>query len=239
MGITDIFKSAIIKILPKSIKQEIEKPYLDAILSYAQEGEDLILTRLLEGKRAGFYVDVGAHHPVRFSNTYYFYKKGWQGINIDAMPNSMTPFNKLRPRDINLEVGIGKEATSSTFFIFNEPALNTFSETEAQAKDGLDDYYIIDNKEVRIQPIREILDKHLLEGQVIDFLSIDAEGKDLEVLQSNNWDKYRPTFVLVEDLQRMEVEKMITSSLLYRFMRDVRYRLVAKTYNTLFFQKVQ
>jgi len=78
-------------------------------ISYSQEGEDLILERFFEGMNTGFYVDVGAFHPKRFSNTYIFYKKGWHGINIDARPGSMKLFNFVRPRDINLEIPISNE----------------------------------------------------------------------------------------------------------------------------------
>ena len=77
-------------------------PKMNANLCYSQNGEDLILNRFLENKEKGFFIDVGAHHPIRFSNTYLFYKKGWSGINIDAMPGSMTKFNKIRPKDINI-----------------------------------------------------------------------------------------------------------------------------------------
>ena len=77
--------------------------------SYSIEGEDRIVRTLLWRKHdKGFYVDVGAHHPFRFSNTYLFYTQGWSGINIDATPGSMKAFNKYRPRDINLEVGVGR-----------------------------------------------------------------------------------------------------------------------------------
>ena len=85
--------------------------------SYAQEVEDRVLSSLLfklhGGKHIydGFYVDVGAHHPYRYSNTCFFYKQGWHGINIDAMPGSMVSFENSRPRDINLESGIGREAS--------------------------------------------------------------------------------------------------------------------------------
>ena len=80
--------------------------------SYSIEGEDRIVRALLWQKHdKGFYVDVGAHHPFRFSNTYLFYTQGWSGINIDATPGSMKAFNKYRPRDINLEVGIGGRKT--------------------------------------------------------------------------------------------------------------------------------
>src|SRR5262249_32770188 len=77
-----------------------------ATKSYSQEGEDMILNRIFGEKKSGFYVDVGAYHPKRFSNTYFFYKKGWRGINIDAMPGSMKPFNAKRNRDINVETPV-------------------------------------------------------------------------------------------------------------------------------------
>ena len=78
-----------------------------ATKSYSQEGEDLLLRRIFEHQKIGFYVDVGAHHPFRFSNTYLLYKRGWRGINIDAMPGSMRLFRKFRPRDTNIECGVG------------------------------------------------------------------------------------------------------------------------------------
>ena len=100
--------------------------------SYSQEGEDMILSRYFDGQLKGFYIDIGAHHPKRFSNTYIFYKRGWSGINIDAMPGSMYEFNKYRSRDINIESAISLEPSELTFNIFKEPALNTFSNELAQ-----------------------------------------------------------------------------------------------------------
>ena len=67
----------------------------------------MILIRIFSNKSHGFFIDVGAHHPKRLSNTYYFYKRGWRGVNIDAMPGSMREFSKFRKRDINLEIPIG------------------------------------------------------------------------------------------------------------------------------------
>lgn len=108
----------------QSIKEKLFNSY--ATQSYSQEGEDIILRRIFECKTNGFYIDVGAHHPKRFSNTYLFYKKGWNGINIDAMPGSMVLFRKLRSRDINIEAAITNEKREMSFFMFDEPALNTF-----------------------------------------------------------------------------------------------------------------
>src|SRR3954447_19241521 len=79
-------------------------PY--ARMAFSQEGEDLLLARMFEHQRRGLYVDVGAHHPRRFSNTHLLPARAWRGINIDATPGSIVAFRRERPRDINLEVAI-------------------------------------------------------------------------------------------------------------------------------------
>ena len=113
---------------------DLDDSYSDiySIKSYSQEGEDMILRRVFENQKTGFYVDVGAHHPFRFSNTYYFYKQGWQGINIDAMPESMDVFRRFRKRDINIESGVALNDAKIPYFVFKEKALNTFDDVLAQ-----------------------------------------------------------------------------------------------------------
>lgn len=113
-------KSILKIILPSSVVKFIvnfKNNYLDgyALKSYFQEGEDMILRRIFERQSTGFYVDVGAHHPKRFSNTYFFYKKSWTGINVDAMPGSMKLFEKVRSRDINIEKPISSEKQVLTY----------------------------------------------------------------------------------------------------------------------------
>jgi hypothetical protein len=105
--------------------------------SFSQEGEDRLLDRYFGNRPTGFYIDVGAHHPHRFSNTYLFYMRGWRGINIDAMPDSMKPFRSMRPRDINLEIGVGRTDSVAKFHIFSEPAFNTFDGDLARQHDPL------------------------------------------------------------------------------------------------------
>ena len=204
-------------------------------LSYSQEGEDLVLKRFAGEKENGFYVDIGAHHPFRFSNTYLFYKLGWRGINVDAMPASMKAFNIARPKDINLEIPVSDKKQVLTYHIFNEPALNTFSLEEAQKKDGLRDYKIIQKIELETLPLSEILDKYLPENTEIDFLTIDVEGLDFAVLRSNNWNKYRPNLILIESL-RNSLEEMNENEI-YQFLKAEGYQIFAKTINTMFFKK--
>jgi len=207
--------------------------------SYSQDGEDMVLHSFFEvhsKSYKGFYVDVGAHHPVRFSNTYFFYKKGWRGINIDATPGSISLFDWFRKRDVNLEVGIGPERDNLIFYCFDEPALNTFSKEIAQERASGGRYKIRKEVRVPIQPLSEILEQHLPSGQKIDFLSVDVEGLDEVVLRSNDWTRFRPTFVLAEDSNFQIGSQNFEEAGVYQFLHTNDYTLVAKTQRTLIFK---
>lgn len=202
--------------------------------SWSQEGEDLILSRFFGAKTNGFYVDVGAHHPLRFSNTYKLYKQGWRGINVDAMPGCMKLFNRLRKRDISLEIPITKESQKLTYYIFNEPALNTFSKELADERVLHNNYSIIKTISLDTKPLYEILDQYLPLNQEIDFMSVDVEGMDMGVLASNNWNKYRPAIVLVEQLKG-SLNSHKDNDVFVDFMQKCKYSLLAKTFNTVFY----
>ncbi len=207
--------------------------------SFAQEGEDLILASFFEGRRDGFFVDVGAHHPRRFSNTYHFYLfRGWRGINIDATPGSMTAFRRARPQDINIEAAISDERHTLEFFVFNESALNTFDPALAAERDGFQSFAITRKVSINTAPLREILDQRLPTGTKIDFLSVDVEGLDLNVLRSNNWEKYRPTVVLAEDVS-MSNWSQIGASPTTLFLKQQGYEPFASTFRTIFYRRLQ
>lgn len=206
--------------------------------SYAQEGEDILLKRIFEYRNinnGGFYVDVGAHHPQRFSNTYFFYKRGWNGINIDATPFSMKLFNELRKRDINLEFAVSDKQETLTYYMFNEPALNSFDKELSLKRNLLEHYSILETKNINTITLENILDKYLPKNQDIDFLSIDVEGFDFQVLKSNNWEKYSPKVVLIEILSK-DIESMIGSEV-YIYMKKLNYKYYAKSVHTHFFIK--
>jgi FkbM family methyltransferase len=203
-------------------------------ISYSQEGEDMILRRLFEDRRRGYYVDVGAHHPKRFSNTFTFYKKGWRGINIDAMPGSMAPFKRIRPRDVNLEVAIAEESRRATYFMFNDPALNTFDQDLARSRDGVGQFRIVRQQEISMLPLSAVLEKHLPSGQSITFLSVDVEGFDALVLRSNDWKRFRPECVLIESGQPTIADTLRDESSV--FLQQHGYQLIAKTVSTAIFR---
>ncbi len=196
----------------------------------------MVLARVFEHRANGFYIDVGAHHPTRFSNTYLFYQRGWRGINIDAMPGSMAAFDNLRSRDINIETAIGEKPGSMPFHIFNESALNTFDFTLAKERDGTDKYRIVEIKQIQVQTLAKVLEEYLPSGMPIDFLSVDVEGLDLEVLRSNDWNLYRPEYILAEDFSQ-EMIKDALHSPMAAFLDSVGYGLFAKTAHTQMYKR--
>lgn len=180
------------KIIPASWHYALSnvKRRIFGYTQYAQFGEDAVLLKLFKDKNDGRYVDVGAHHPYRYSNTYLLHKKGWQGVNIDPNPHTMQLFNEARPGDKNICFGVGRAGTL-TYYRFSDPAVNTFKKEEAEKWKGKSFLKFLGTADVEVKPLSE-----LVEGP-IDLLSIDAEGMDLEVLQSYDW-KHYPKVIVIE-----------------------------------------
>jgi Methyltransferase FkbM domain len=152
-------------------------------VSWSQAGEDLGLISALHAINHGKYVDVGAHHPSRFSVTRKLNSLGWSGVNVDANPSLMEAFEQHRPMDINLWACVGTES-EYLLTIFDEPAISTVNK-------GWRMKFLEENqkivKEIRVPGIslRTIFDQYL-NGEFPDLLCIDAEGADLNVLESAN-----------------------------------------------------
>lgn len=213
----------------------LNRKYSEPSLSYSQEGEDMVLSRIFSDQGKGFYVDVGAHHPMRFSNTYSFYKRGWQGVNIEPNPDSFNLFTKYRPRDINLNCGIAREKGNLEYYMFDEPALNTFDGEVLKSRILNTPYKHTKTIDIDVLPLVDVLMQHVPDGTKIDFLSIDVEGLDLEVIKSNDWHKYRPSWVLVEQLNLQDIENLDFE--IHHYMKSINYVLFAKTFNTLFYKE--
>ncbi|MEP7704329.1 FkbM family methyltransferase [Paraglaciecola sp. 25GB23A] len=195
----------------------------------AQEGEDALVRRILKWHyhKLGFYVDVGAHDPIRFSNTYHYYLKGWKGINIDPKKGMKERFDRMRPRDNNLEIGISDEKSLLTYYQFKEPAFNTFDKASvvyAQTRTEL-----IGESSIEVKPLTAVLDECIENKQVITFFNIDVEGLEINVLKSNDWSKYRPLLVIVEALNEHALFELCN------FLVQKSYTRVASTKNSYFF----
>lgn len=166
--------------------------------SFSQYGEDLIIEKLLGNKPSGFYIDVGAFDPDRISNTKRFYLKGWNGINIDPNPDKIEKFNVLRPRDVNLNIGISDRKGAMNAYKFYETASYTFSK-EFVARNTAQGFKLEKELNIKVDTLEGVLDK-FLGGRRLDFISIDTEGCDMAVLKSNSWEKHRPAVVCIESL---------------------------------------
>ena len=168
-------------------------------ISWSQGGEDLALLHAIAGKRNGLFIDVGAHHPYRFSVTHHLSRIGWRGVNVDANSDLIKIFNKERKRDINICAAVGTEK-SYTFTIFKEPALSSVN-NEWKDKFQADGWEVERTVTVPGISLREIYDQNF-PHDCIDLLSIDAEGSDFNVLKSMDFESLEkdrfPRFLLLE-----------------------------------------
>jgi len=187
--------------------------------SYGQFGEDAFIQALLKNIKTGMYCDVGAYHPVLYSNTYGLYKRGWKGIVIDPNNSFSLLYKLLRPRDKFVNSAVGKEG-KRIYHIFSDPAYNTLNKNEAEKTCALPHVFLLSKKEVRVRPLHEILKENNISA--IDFLNIDVEGNALEVLRLYDW-SIRPRVIAVED-ENFSPDNP-DNSLVYNFLRSKDYIL--------------
>jgi FkbM family methyltransferase len=165
------------------------------VTSYAQNFEDVMLARAFPGAR-GFYVDVGANDPDIDNVTRIFYERGWSGINIEPLAANMETLRRKRTRDTNLEIAVGENDGSITFY--EVAKWHGYSTTDAaiieqHRKDGLQ----ITERKVPVRKLSDVLDEHA-KDKSIDFLKIDVEGTELSVLRGLDLRRHRPKIILLE-----------------------------------------
>jgi FkbM family methyltransferase len=201
-------------------------------VSYSQGAEDLILKKLI-GKnfRNGFYVDIGCNNPIQGSNTVKLYLKGWHGICIDGNSNLVKKFRQIRKRDVVLAAVLSDKKTTATFYQSDdEDCLSTVSVGTAEKL--VEQKLKVQQVHVTTTTLEETLDS-ALNGQKIDFMSVDVEGHDLQVLQGNNFEKYRPTIICVEcSVTLNDVRENAIAS----FLLNKGYDIVASCSANLFFR---
>jgi FkbM family methyltransferase len=174
-----------------------EERRISRVISYAQNFEDVILARVFSRRTDGFYVDVGAGDPVSLSVTKWFYDLGWSGINIEPNRSLFKKLSADRTRDINLECGAGASCKCAEFMEMPIAELSSFdSRVHASAREQK---IFGTTRTVRVVPLTKILDQYADERH-IDFLKVDVEGWEREVLYGLDLNKYRPTILLVESI---------------------------------------
>jgi FkbM family methyltransferase len=168
-------------------------------ISWSQAGEDLALMPILGKITNGRYLDVGAHHPSRFSVTRHLFQSGWSGVNVDGNVDLLREFEAQRPKDLSLNFCVGTQS-SYTLNVFNETAISTV-DSAWKSKFLSEDNAILESREVQGITLRTLIEKYFSNGD-LDFLNIDIEGADLDALISADFSNLEfmlwPKWVLVE-----------------------------------------
>ena len=199
--------------------------------SWSQCGEDLILRYLFDLLQIArpSYIDIGAHHPYYYNNTYLFYRQGARGVNVEPDPSLHTGLRRGRPRDVNLNIGIGPREAELDFYVMSTRTLNTFSASEARKYVEQHGLRIVDTRRIRVQTFAQAVDAHL--GRAPDLVSLDVEGLDLDILRSIDFSRYRPHVFCVETISYAAGDGSgVKSPEIHALMLQNGYRLYADTY---------
>lgn len=206
-----------------SLKKKIYQRYN---ISFSKSGDDVQLMKLINQSTPGTYVDIGCWHPIKASNSYFFSLRNWKGICIDPNPELEKLYKKFRPNDVFINCAVGETDANLNYYMLsdNNSSMNTLNLDFLKKHDLEKDI----KKTITIPTfsLKDILDKNISANERLDFFDVDVEGFDLEVLQSNDWNKYRPKIVVTEtDISlKKDVVSEITS-----YLESVNYRLVGKT----------
>jgi FkbM family methyltransferase len=210
-------------------------------ICFSQFGEDIIVAAMLQAYgragQPGFYVDVGAYHPVYLSNTQMLHLSGWTGVNIDANPTAIARFQEARPGDRNIHAAVSDRDADVEFDIYALDALSTADPDSkaVYAREGR--AQLQGTLHLRTRTLRSILNETVPPGRQVDLMSVDAEGFDLAVLRSNDWERYAPFFLLVEDPALSLLDR--PASEIFAFLRPLGYRLASQAYITSIYVRDQ
>ncbi|QNJ30612.1 hypothetical protein SynPROS91_00184 [Synechococcus sp. PROS-9-1] len=205
--------------------------------SFSQFGEDLIIEQAfnLLACQKFTYLDIGANHPSRLSNSFYFYRRGSTGVLVEPDPNLYRLLKRKRPRDITLNCGVSVYGTTGkqTLYLMSSNVLNTFSLEEAERIQRTTPFHIVDSIDVDVLPVNSIIDLYF--SDIPFFMSIDIEGLDLQILQDINFSLYRPLLIVSETLTFDPATGGRKISEIIEFLISKNYSIFADTRcNTIF-----
>jgi hypothetical protein len=202
--------------------------------SFSLFGEDRILFKLMHTKmhrrQPGFYVDIGCAGPFKHSNTAFFYLSGWNGIVVDPIAENISAFNAARPEDIAVRALVSNSSEPVRFEInqANTDLSRVIDDRTADTDENPETKEI-----VQITPVSlaSLLDSHMPESTTeIDILDIDTEDHDISVLESNDWRKYQPRVILIEERGRLVSNPGESET--HRFLSHQGYSLHSSTFIT-------
>jgi len=161
---------------------------LQHFITYSQFYEDLILLCVFYDVRKGFYIDVGANDPDKLSVSKAFYLRGWNGINIEPLPKEYNSLLQKRPRDINLQLGVGKNKGNSTLYLYGTGSTIN-KELIKNSSNSIN---------IKIDTMANICKDYINKDLIIQFCKIDVEGSEENVLLGFDFENYRPQIFIIE-----------------------------------------
>ena len=188
--------------------------------------EDKVLNKIFKNTKKGFYVDVGCNHPTRGNNTFFLYKMGWDGINIDINKFSIDLFNLIRPRDINVRSLISNNNKLIKFYYQKEfSVLNTTNKNIAKKHFNT----VYKTKVIKPTTLNQVLERFKCKNKQINFFNIDVEGAELKVLKSINFKVYKPKVICLEILSAHYSKNKInnlTKNSVYKYLIKKKYKKI-------------
>jgi len=211
--------------------------------SYSISNVDLIIDRLFSGVAKGFYIDVGCNHPIKYNNTYLLHKRGWKGINIDLDQTSINEFNIMRRNDHNVQELVGSiDGEEKEIYYYHErSAINTTSKE-------LSDKRLTKPRELikkKTRSLNKIIENSPYNNEKINFISIDIENQEYEVLKNFNFKKYEIDIIVTEctDMNQLKLEtytqslEYILNTNLFKLLDKNDYKLINWVNSDLVFAK--
>jgi len=206
--------------------------------NYSQYGEDIFISEFFKTNTKGFYVDIGSFHPLMYNNTVLLYKKGWTGINIDLNQTTIDLFNIIRPKDKNICAAIStREREVKLFFEHNFSPLNTINNEFFSALNMSESKQKKFQEKIISTISFESAIKNLGKIPKVDFLNIDVEGSDLDVLQSFDVKKYQPALICIELYPDEKLKK--NNQDIIEYLSSNNYSLIKTEKTSAFFKCIK
>ncbi len=200
--------------------------------SYGATGEDVLLNKIFK-QTNGFFIDIGALHPINGSLTYNLYKRGWKGFNFDIVEKNIRLFDTFRKRDTSIKIAISSKKGFINSYIFGSGSgLNTLEKKWADKWSNIINQKYVINK-IKKTTLSEILKKYKIPKKV-ELLNIDVEGHEIDVLKGINFKNFRPKIITVEI--HVENTKEIFTTPVYKTLEKANYQLISQYYHTSFFK---
>jgi len=218
------------------------KNYSTKNFYYSFSGVDSIVEKIFKNQNNGFYIDVGCQQPIKNNNTYLLYKKGWEGINVDLDSGNIDTFNAARKYDHNVRAALSGEISEKDLYFYHKKSpINTLVKEVSDFQKAK----VTQVVKVTTNTLNKIIENSPYANEKFDFMSVDVEGHELDVLKGFDLDKYEPKILVVEyldlsisqiEIKNLNIENVLNSEL-YKYISSRGYILSNCLYSDLVFIK--